>query len=108
VLREAGALVTAVGSAGEAIEAIARCVPDVLVSDIAMPEEDGFALIARVRTLPRERGGRVPAVALTAYAGADTRAQTLAAGFEAHVGKPVRPEDLIAAIAGLLNRAPAG
>jgi CheY-like chemotaxis protein len=108
VLREAGALVAAVGSAGEAIEAIARCVPDVLVSDIAMPEEDGFGLIARVRTLPRERGGRVPAVALTAYAGADTRAQTLAAGFEAHVGKPVRPEDLIAAIAGLLPRSPAG
>jgi signal transduction histidine kinase/DNA-binding response OmpR family regulator len=104
VLREAGALVTAVGTASEAIEALARNVPDILVSDIAMPGEDGFALIARVRALPRERGGAVPAVALTAYAGTETRAQTLGAGFEAHVGKPVRPEDLIAAIAGLRPR----
>jgi signal transduction histidine kinase/DNA-binding response OmpR family regulator len=107
VLREAGALVTAVGSASEALEALERSLPDVLVSDIAMPEEDGFALIGRVRALPPERGGRVPGVALTAYAGAETRQQTLAAGFQAHVSKPVRPEDLIAAIAGLLPRSPA-
>jgi CheY-like chemotaxis protein len=107
VLREAGGLVTGVRSAPEALEALARSVPDVLVSDIAMPEEDGFALIARVRKLPPERGGLVPAVALTAYAGTETRVQTLAAGFETHVGKPVRPEDLIAAIAGLLPRSPA-
>ena len=102
VLREAGALVTAVGSASEAVEALGRTVPDVLVSDIAMPEEDGFALIARVRALSPEGGGSVPAVALTAYAGSETRARTMAVGFGAHVGKPVRPEDLITAIAGLL------
>jgi signal transduction histidine kinase/DNA-binding response OmpR family regulator len=107
VLREAGGLVTAVGSTSEALDALVRDIPDVLVSDIAMPGEDGFALIARLRTLPRERGGSVPVVALTAYAGAETRDQTRAAGFEAHVGKPVRPEDLIAAIAGLLSRSPA-
>jgi signal transduction histidine kinase/CheY-like chemotaxis protein len=107
VLREAGAQVTAVGSASDAVDALARSVPDVLVSDIAMPEEDGFALIARVRGLPAERGGAVPAVALTAYAGSDTRARTMAVGFGAHVGKPVRPEDLIVAIAGLLPRSPA-
>jgi CheY-like chemotaxis protein len=99
--------VTTVGSASEALEALGRGVPDILVSDIAMPDEDGFTLITQVRALPPERGGRVPAVALTAYAGTETRAQTLAAGFAAHVGKPVRPEDLIAAIAGLLPRSPA-
>jgi CheY-like chemotaxis protein len=78
----------------------------VLVSGIGMPGKVGYALIKQVRALPRDRGGRVPAMALTAYVKPEDRMQALAAGFQTHVPKPVDPEELalvIARLAGLIR-----
>jgi signal transduction histidine kinase len=101
VLGGCGAEVTAVASAREALEALPRLRPDVLISDLAMPGEDGYALIRRVRALPAEEGGRVPAAALTAYALAEDRARALSAGFQIHVPKPVDPAELAAVVENL-------
>jgi CheY-like chemotaxis protein len=76
---------------------------DVLVSDIGLPLEDGYSLLRRVRALSPEQGGRTPAIALTAYASGDDRARALAAGFEAHVTKPVEPQELAAAVASIMS-----
>jgi CheY-like chemotaxis protein len=91
--------VSAAGSAAEAIELLRRDRPDVLVSDIAMPEQDGYALIRHVRGLPAEEGGLTPAIALTAYARDEDRRRALDAGFQRHLIKPVEPGDLAAAVA---------
>jgi signal transduction histidine kinase len=101
VLSGCGAEVTTVASAREALEALPRVRPDVLISDLAMPGEDGYALIRRVRALPAEEGGRVPAVALTAYALAEDRARALSAGFQLHLPKPVDPAELAAVVENL-------
>ncbi|WP_017719693.1 PAS domain S-box protein [Kamptonema formosum] len=101
VLEQYGAEVTAVGSAGEAIAALARKVPDVLVSDIGMPVEDGYTLIRKVRDLEIELGGEIPALALTAYAREEERRRAIAAGFHMHVPKPVESAKLAEAIASL-------
>lgn len=77
---------------------------DILVSDIGMPNEDGYTLLRRVRSLPPERGGRIPAVALTAYARTEDRRAALLAGFQSHVAKPVELSELIAVIANLTGR----
>ena len=77
------------GSASEALEAIAQSRPDVFISDLGMPGEDGYALIAKVRALPAERGGRIPAAALTAYVRAEDRVKVLRSGFQLHVPKPL-------------------
>jgi len=103
VLKRAGAEVTAVASAKEAIERLEKDKPHVLVSDIAMPEEDGYSLLRRVRALPPERGGRVPAVALTAHSLVQDRIQSLRAGFQSHVPKPVVPEELVEVIASIVQ-----
>jgi signal transduction histidine kinase/ActR/RegA family two-component response regulator len=103
-LERCGARVEKAASAEAAIRAITRDPPDVLIADIGMPGEDGYGLIRRVRALPPERGGRVPAAALTAYAGEETRERALAAGFERHVPKPVAPEELAAVVAALVRR----
>jgi signal transduction histidine kinase/CheY-like chemotaxis protein len=94
-LLAAGARPRAVASAEEALAAMAEAVPDVIVCDIGLPAVDGYALIRRLRTLPRERGGGVPAIALTAYARPQDRRAALEAGFQAHVAKPVDPERLL-------------
>ena len=104
MLEQCGAEVKVVASAREAIEEIERLRPDVLVSDIGMPEEDGYSLMRRVRALPAGRGGQIPAAALTAYAGADDRKRALLAGFQAHIPKPVDPTELVAAVASLAGR----
>lgn len=101
VLEKHGAEVVAAASAQEALAAVERAAPDVLVSDIGMPEEDGYELIRRVRGLGPERGGRVPAAAVSAYAGEDSRRQALDAGFHLHVPKPVDPEELIKVVRDL-------
>src|SRR5947199_4157103 len=89
VLEQCGAVVTAVASAREALGALARQRPDILVSDIGMPEEDGYSLIEKVRVLEAaKRGGRIPAVALTAYAAPEDRRRALAAGYELPVANP--------------------
>ncbi len=93
-----GAKVTEARTAGSALSVLGSVKVDVLLSDIGMPGEDGYQLIAKVRALPPEQGGRVPAVALTAYARMEDRARALQAGFEGHVTKPVRAQELIAAL----------
>jgi signal transduction histidine kinase/ActR/RegA family two-component response regulator len=98
VIEQAGARVTAVASAREAFEALESLQPDALVSDIGLPDEDGYALIARLRSQEADGGGFLPAVALTGYVRTEDRARVLAAGFQVHVPKPVDPAELTAAI----------
>jgi PAS domain S-box-containing protein len=105
LLEVSGASVRAVGSAAEAWESLEDGGCDVLVSDIGMPDEDGYSLIGRVRERDARNGGRTPAVALTAYARDEDRARSLSAGFDAHVAKPVEPSELLAVVAGLTKRA---
>lgn len=100
--RECRAEVTAVGSAAEALDFMTRDLPDVLVSDIAMADEDGYDLIRKVRALPIERGGATPAVAVTAYARDEDRERSTAAGYNRYVGKPVDPASLCVSVADLL------
>jgi signal transduction histidine kinase/DNA-binding response OmpR family regulator len=104
VLEGSGARVTAVGSGAEAFSSFTTSPPDVIVSDIEMPEENGYDLIRRLRGLPAERGGRIPAAALTAYARAEDRMRALRAGFQHHVSKPVQPAELVAVVASLVRR----
>jgi len=99
VLTQAGASVRAAASVREALQMLDAERPDVLVSDIGLPDEDGYGLIRRIRAREAEHGGSLPAVALTGYARAEDRARILAAGFQAHVPKPVDPIELAAAIA---------
>jgi PAS domain S-box-containing protein len=101
VLGRYGAQVVALSSADEALERLASFRPDVLISDIGMPGRDGYDLIRAVRALGPERGGLVPAVALTAYARMEDRLRALAAGFQVHVPKPVEPAELIQVVASL-------
>ena len=103
-LSHAGATVTAVTSCAEAMAMIGdegRLRPHVIVSDIGMPREDGYALIEQLRALPPDGGGRIPAVALTGYANADDREKALAAGYQIHVAKPMDPVAVVAAVAKL-------
>jgi signal transduction histidine kinase len=101
MLRTRGARVIACASATEALEAVTAHSPDVIVSDIAMPGQDGLEFIRHLRELRPQDGGQVPAIALTAYAGAQDSAMTLAAGFHRHLTKPVEPSELITAVAQL-------
>jgi signal transduction histidine kinase/CheY-like chemotaxis protein len=103
-LTHAGASVVAVTTCADALAAIGDAPetrPHVIVSDIGMPREDGYALIRQLRSLPGDAGGRIPAVALTGYANADDRQRLLAAGYQVHVPKPMDPGAVIAAVARL-------
>ena len=100
VLGGAGAEVSTASSADEALEVLRGEQVDVLVSDVGMPVEDGYSLVGRVRSLET---GLIPAVALTAYASEEDRQRALAAGFDAHVAKPVEPAELVSVIAGLVT-----
>ena len=93
------ARVTAVASAAAAVERLRAEVPDLLVSDIGLPDEDGFHLIKRIRELPAATGGNIPAIALTAFVRPEDRKRALQSGFQSHVAKPVDPSELIASIA---------
>ncbi len=104
VLTGGGAEVVSVGSAGEALEEMERQRFDVLISDIGMPEMDGYALISKIRQLPEERGGRIPAAALTAYAGVEDRMRALLSGYQMHIPKPVEPAELTTVVASLAER----
>jgi CheY-like chemotaxis protein len=101
VLGRAGARVSTAGSAADALELFSREGAEVLVSDVGMPVEDGYTLIGRIRSMPE---GLIPAVALTAYATEDDRRRAFAAGFDAHVAKPVEPTELVAVIGRLAAR----
>ena len=95
---------TAVGSVPAAFAAMRDRTPDLLISDIGMPDEDGYALIRKLRALEAERGGHIPAIALTAYASVEDRRRALAAGFETHLPKPVTPAELTAVVENLTGR----
>jgi PAS domain S-box-containing protein len=98
ILESHGAQVTTVGSAGEALHAIERQPFDLLLADIGMPDQDGYALIRAIRSLPADRGGRIPAVAVTAYVSMRERERALKAGYDWHLGKPVEPDHLMAIV----------
>lgn len=104
VLEHCRADVITVRTTAEALEAIVRFRPDVLVSDLGMPGEDGYALIEKVRALPIERGGQTPAAALTAYVRAEDRVKVLRSGYQLHVPKPVEPAELVTVVAHLAAR----
>jgi CheY-like chemotaxis protein len=106
-LEEFGAVATAVPSVSRALQVFGSFKPDMLISDIGMPEQDGYTLIQQVRTLPRTQGGQIPAIALTAYAGEKDRQKAIAAGFQKHLSKPVAPDELTRVIVELLG-APTG
>ena len=101
VLEQAGAIVTSVSSGIEALQVIERSIPALIVSDIGMPEMDGYMLLQQVRTLEQVR--QVPAIALTAYAGELDRQQAIQAGFQKHLSKPIEPNELINVISALIN-----
>ncbi len=100
VLEQAKAIVTSVASGVDALQAISQSIPDATVSDIGMPEMDGYMLLHQIRTLPR--GGQIPAIALTAYAGELDRQGAIAAGFQHHIPKPIDPETVVIIIAELI------
>jgi signal transduction histidine kinase/CheY-like chemotaxis protein len=104
ILEQRGARTFEAASVEEALQRLDEERPDVLVSDIGLPEEDGYSLMRRIRALPRERGGGIPAAALTAYARTEDRMQALLAGFQIHVPKPVQPAELIAVVSSLAAR----
>ncbi|RPH54150.1 response regulator, partial [bacterium] len=105
-LEQCGAAVTAVATSPEALDAFeaSGTVPDVLVSDIGLPGEDGYELLRKVRSLATGRGGDVPAAALTAFARAEDRLRALEAGFQTHLAKPIDPSELVATVARLAGR----
>ena len=103
-LEQCGARVTAVPSVPDALASFDRTPPDVLISDIGVPGEDGYSLIRKLRARGAEGGGNVPAAALTAYARSEDRIRALSAGFQAHLAKPIDPAELVATIAALAGR----
>jgi CheY-like chemotaxis protein len=105
VLADYGVKVTAVSSAAEALKALEQSKLDVLVSDIGMPGEDGYQLIRKVRQLEADRGGQIPAIALTAFAREEDRRKAMQAGFQRHVSKPVEPAKLATVVANLAGEA---
>ncbi|MDZ7991362.1 MAG: ATP-binding protein [Nostoc sp. EfeVER01] len=104
VLEQAGAMVTAVTSAKEALQILAQSEPDMLLSDIGMPDMDGYMLMRQVKALQVNQAKQIPAIALTAYAGEINQQQALESGFQKHLSKPVEPEELIKEIATLIAR----
>src|SRR5262249_12679970 len=101
MLKRYGTEVKAVRSAAEALDELEHWQPDVLLSDIGMPVEDGYSLIGKIRSLSPEKGGLIPAAALTAYARVEDRRRALLAGFQEHVPKPVEPSKLAEVVVSL-------
>ena len=108
VLTDCGAIVHIAARADEALQMVVAHRPDVMVSDIGMPDADGFELLRRIRALDADQGGRVPAIALTAFARSEDRTRALRAGFVVHVSKPVDPAELIATVASVAGRVSGG
>ena len=104
LLEQNNASVTAVASAQAALEALNQSQPDIILSDISMPEVDGYTLIRQIRALPPEQGGQIPAIALTAHAEETDRQRAITAGFQRHIAKPVKSDELFEAIASLVAR----
>jgi CheY-like chemotaxis protein len=93
-----------VASAAAAFSVFSETSPQVLISDIGMPDEDGYELIRKIRALPAEQGGLTPAIALTGYATRKDRDRSLSAGYHRHIAKPIEQGELVAAIAELVGR----
>ncbi len=104
-LESRGAILTAVDSSRAAVAAIGAQTPDIVISDISMPGEDGHALLRKVRSLPLTRGGKIPAIALTALDSREARMASRDAGFHYHLTKPVDPDKLVEIVAGLVRLA---
>jgi CheY-like chemotaxis protein len=104
VLEDCGARVLLADSAKDALAVLCSERPQMLISDIGMPGEDGYELIRRVRQLPANQGGRTPAAALSAFARAEDRTRALRAGYQMHIAKPVEPTELTAVVASLAER----
>ena len=104
LLEQDNANVTAVASAQAALEALNQSLPDIILSDVSMPDVDGYTLMRQIRALPPEQGGQIPAIALTAFASQIDRQQAISAGFQQHVAKPVKIDELTEAIASLVIR----
>jgi signal transduction histidine kinase/ActR/RegA family two-component response regulator len=104
LLEDCDATVATAASMAEGLTEIERQAPDLLISDIGMPEHDGFELIRRLRDLPASSGGKIPAIALTAYARSEDRRRILLAGFQMHAAKPVQAAELVAMAASLCGR----
>ncbi|QMS88120.1 response regulator [Nostoc edaphicum CCNP1411] len=103
MFEEYGAFATAVASVDEALAVLEQAKPDILISDIGMSEQDGYTLIRKLRSLEPEKGGRIPAIALTAYTREEDRLKALSAGFQQHLSKPIDPTKLIAVVANVLE-----
>jgi PAS domain S-box-containing protein len=103
MFEEYGAFATAVASVDEALAVLEQAKPDILISDIGMSEQDGYTLIRKLRSLEPEKGGCIPAIALTAYTREEDRLKALSAGFQQHLSKPIDPNKLIAAVANVLE-----
>ncbi|HEY6186934.1 MAG TPA: ATP-binding protein [Pyrinomonadaceae bacterium] len=103
ILTQRSAVVTAVGTVAAALEKLQLMKPDLIVSDVEMPNEDGYSLIRKVRALEERQGERIPAIALTAHTRPSDRLRALSAGYQMHIPKPVEPAELITAIANLIN-----
>ncbi len=101
ILEDCGCYVTTAGNVADAMRRIAEDLPDLLLSDIGMPDEDGYDLIRKVRSLPRDHGGDIPAAALTAYARPEDRRRMLNSGYSIHLPKPMEPAELVAVVATL-------
>jgi PAS domain S-box-containing protein len=104
VLGQCGAVIISAASAAEGLALIQRHKPDVIVSDIGMPEKDGYQFIRELRRLPANAGGQTPAVALTAFARSEDRARAIMAGYQMHIAKPIEPHELLVTIASLAKR----
>ncbi|HEX9996067.1 MAG TPA: PAS domain S-box protein [Abditibacterium sp.] len=104
LLERSGARVSLAESAAHGLLALRETRPDILLSDIGMPEEDGYSLIQKVRALPKEQGGHTPAAALTAFARTEDRVKALRAGFQIHLPKPIEPLELATVVANLAGR----
>lgn len=104
VLKECGSEVITSCSAADALVALQQHKPDILISDLGMPDEDGYSLISKIRALPPEQGGLIPAAALTAYARAEDRLRVLRSGFQIHLPKPVDSAELVTVVASLSGR----
>jgi CheY-like chemotaxis protein len=106
VLRYCGALVSVAASATEGLETLHRVLPDIIVCDIAMPNQDGYWFVRSLRARPPESGGGVPVIAITAHGATHGPERTLPAGFQAHIRKPVDPWELCRVVAAMVRKSP--
>jgi CheY-like chemotaxis protein len=104
VLEDCKAEVLTAGSAAEAMPILIQQKPDVLLSDIGMPQVDGYDFLRQVRSMTDQGGGKIPAIALTAFARSEDRTRALMSGYQVHLAKPVEPAELVATVASVVGR----